>query len=212
MADHDVTTRTCTRCAVSKTLDAYYVVKSGRQKGSLYTVCKACKNAQGAKWAENNREKCVEYVQKWRSQNLEASRKITRDHAIRNKDAYAARSKQWRLDNPDRHRELFTRWVENNPDRYKASLKTRGQRYRARRLAAQGEFTAEQIKDMHAKQRGKCPVCREKLDVFHIDHVVALSRGGSNDISNIQLLCKPCNLKKHAKDPIQFMQEQGFLL
>jgi hypothetical protein len=29
---------------------------------------------------------------------------------------------------------------------------------------------------------------------------------------NVQLLCPPCNLKKHAKDPIQFMQERGFLL
>jgi 5-methylcytosine-specific restriction endonuclease McrA len=39
-----------------------------------------------------------------------------------------------------------------------------------------------------------------------------LKAGGTNDILNIQLLCKPCNLSKGAKHPIDFMQQRGFLL
>jgi len=39
-----------------------------------------------------------------------------------------------------------------------------------------------------------------------------LSRGGSNDKYNLQLLCPTCNLKKSAKDPIDFAQENGNLL
>jgi 5-methylcytosine-specific restriction endonuclease McrA len=39
-----------------------------------------------------------------------------------------------------------------------------------------------------------------------------LSRGGSNDISNIELLCERCNLRKHAKDPIDWAQENGLLV
>jgi len=33
-----------------------------------------------------------------------------------------------------------------------------------------------------------------------------------NDRTNLQILCKPCNLKKNAKDPIRFAQEIGLLL
>lgn len=36
------------------------------------------------------------------------------------------------------------------------------------------------------------------FDVFHVDHIVAFSRGGRNHIDNYQLLCRDCNLKKGA--------------
>jgi 5-methylcytosine-specific restriction endonuclease McrA len=62
-------------------------------------------------------------------------------------------------------------------------------------------------------QKGRCAVCREALSKsFHRDHRIALANGGSNDKSNLQLLCKSCNSRKHKKDPIRFMQENGYLL
>ena len=38
----------------------------------------------------------------------------------------------------------------------------------------------------------KCGVAEN----LHIDHEIALSRGGSNDIDNLQVLCRDCNLRK----------------
>lgn len=86
-------------------------------------------------------------------------------------------------------------------------------RRRARIVGSGGSFTPAQIDDLYAKQRGCCANCGTKLgDRFHRDHKVALSVGGSNDITNIELLCAPCNQRKHAKDPIVWARENGRLL
>ena len=47
---------------------------------------------------------------------------------------------------------------------------------------------------------------------FHRDHRTALARGGSNDIDNIELLCRSCNSRKRDKDSIQWANENGRLL
>lgn len=54
---------------------------------------------------------------------------------------------------------------------------------------------------LRARERGKCAMCGSDLvleleDEIHIDHIVPLSKGGCNDLVNLQLLCKDCNQKK----------------
>lgn len=55
------------------------------------------------------------------------------------------------------------------------------------------------------RDRGKCVLCNKDLsgqlaiienNEIHYDHMVSVERGGLNDVSNIQLLCKKCNLTK----------------
>lgn len=62
-------------------------------------------------------------------------------------------------------------------------------------------------------QKGKCAICRCSIaHGYHIDHVMPLALGGKHEPSNLQLLCPPCNLRKSAKHPVDYMQEAGFLL
>jgi len=56
---------------------------------------------------------------------------------------------------------------------------------------------------VHARDRGGCSHCGKRITMEleadgHIDHIVPLAAGGSNDLVNLQLLCKTCNLKKSA--------------
>ena len=44
----------------------------------------------------------------------------------------------------------------------------------------------------------KCCIC-DTGRRLEIDHIYPFSKGGSNDISNLQVLCKTCNLKKRDK-------------
>ena len=49
------------------------------------------------------------------------------------------------------------------------------------------------------RDQGKCVQCGATEDL-HFDHKIPWSRGGTNTINNIQLLCGPCNRRKGADD------------
>jgi 5-methylcytosine-specific restriction endonuclease McrA len=50
-----------------------------------------------------------------------------------------------------------------------------------------------------ARDCGRCRQCGSSEEL-HFDHVIAWSKGGSNTIANIQLLCGPSNRRKGADD------------
>lgn len=67
-------------------------------------------------------------------------------------------------------------------------------------------FPAWAKKAVISRERGKCADCGKDLiqeleDNYHFDHILPLSKGGTNDLSNLQLLCGPCNLTK-SNNPI----------
>ncbi|HEX5183602.1 MAG TPA: HNH endonuclease [Allosphingosinicella sp.] len=44
-----------------------------------------------------------------------------------------------------------------------------------------------------------CTYCGDTDGPFEFDHILPVSKGGSNDPSNLTLACKPCNLSKAAQ-------------
>lgn len=55
------------------------------------------------------------------------------------------------------------------------------------------------------RDRGMCVFCHKDLSGLvsaqpnsHFDHIIPLAEGGLNDVTNIQLLCQPCNSRKAA--------------
>lgn len=77
----------------------------------------------------------------------------------------------------------------------------RGRRYKARKLGADGFHTANQIRFLKNISGGFCPGYKKDphhvgTDRLTVDHIVSLTKGGSDDIGNIQMMCKPCNSSK----------------
>ena len=53
------------------------------------------------------------------------------------------------------------------------------------------------VEHLLIKQELKCGMCADKLSKRHeVDHIKPLGEGGSNDVSNLQLLCCACHASK----------------
>lgn len=87
-------------------------------------------------------------------------------------------------------------------------------RKRREKLKRLGDgYTVEHVKHLFALQRKKCANCKVSIEKgYHVDHIHPVSKGGAHDNSNIQLLCAECNLRKSAKDPIDWANENGRLI
>lgn len=117
--------------------------------------------------------------------------------------------REWYLRNRDAAKKQANVWRKNNPEKRLAAHHKR----RALKRGSGGSHTAADVAAIRKAQKDSCAYCRVKLrGGGHIDHIVALSKGGSNDKTNIQITCGACNLRKHTRDPIEFAQSMGMLL
>lgn len=183
-------------------------------------------------WRNANLEAVRSYQRLYRAANLDRIRKLFLQWKRANAEHYASQQRLYRqsrrsIDNARRKarrhadpeaarrvaRRRYRMVANSNPERLRVHVRNRKSRLRA----ADGSHTADDVQRIGDAQRWRCANCTTALKrggrkVYHVDHIVALARGGRNDKSNLQLLCPPCNHRKNALDPIDFAQREGRLL
>jgi 5-methylcytosine-specific restriction endonuclease McrA len=179
-------------------------------------------------WKAANRERVRELEAKGYRKNKAKRLAWHRKHHQNNRDRFIAEQRAWREQNRERinaeARERHERlksdpaYIEAQRERqrkYYALNKEKGavknSARRAKILNAEGEYTENDVKSLFARQKGRCACCGQKKKLT-VDHIVPLTRGGSNWPRNLQGLCLPCNSAKQARDPVEFMQKRGRLL
>lgn len=81
---------------------------------------------------------------------------------------------------------------------------------RAKRLGATGRIQWHEWVELLALSPGVCGYCEEYvgLEMLGVDHIVPISRGGSNTIENIAASCVPCNFAKGVQTGAEFLERR----
>lgn len=140
-----------------------------------------------------NREHVLKRIKTKRLSNLEHARAYERKIAQERKPINNERARQWYIDNKELMIKRAAEWKKNNPDKVRISTRN----YHSRKRAA-GKFTNKDYMRLFNRLLGKCGYCGIN-NADTIDHIVPLSRGGSNFIGNIMPACGSCNYSKQHK-------------
>lgn len=153
------------------------------------------------KMTPEQREKERETQRRWYLNNIEKVRKTKRESMKRRRDA-----------NPELAREKQKEWRNKRIDECRSKLRT----YTRRRffwsasmhLRQENRATYKELARLYRGQKGHCALSGRKLQkgLIHLDHIVPLSKGGTDEIENLRWVCKDANLAKRALTDNEFIQ------
>jgi 5-methylcytosine-specific restriction endonuclease McrA len=188
--------KTCTKCSIEKDLSEF--ASHAQTADLLRPDCRDCVKAYHRAYHEKNRDSLLAKQKIYKANNRDLISRAGAEYYERNKEALRLKTSLYRKANPE-----YVLQAQRNR--------------RAKKKNSVGTHTVEDVQNLFSLQRGRCACCPSKLQTqgkekYHVDHIISLARGGSNDKYNLQILCPSCNLSKHAKDPIEWAQKNGRLL
>lgn len=165
--------KTCSKCRKTYSLCDF---KHNTLAGVTCRMCSKCRSREKIKNQNRNQEK----QRIWNRKNYQ-----------RNKETILAKNKAWSGRKGERRAEYLSNWRRENKD------KVREYHHRRRAREVGGDLTSSQIKELF-EQHPYCEYCKVTHSLC-LEHVVPLSRGGQNTLSNVTVACVQCNSSKHNK-------------
>jgi 5-methylcytosine-specific restriction endonuclease McrA len=174
-------TKRCPKCKEHKPATAEYFSRNKSEKDGWQCWCKTCKSKIDSAYNSRLRERA----------KANPMLRSARYQANREKEKASVR--QWSAANPEKRNAMRRRHL-------------------ARKRNAEGNHTEADIKRQHKAQGGKCYYCHAFVgETYHVDHVIPLSRGGSNGPENIVIACAICNISKQDRLPHEWPQGNRLL-
>jgi 5-methylcytosine-specific restriction endonuclease McrA len=202
-----VSLKICRGCGVEKDLADFY--ENAEMADGHLNKCKDCVRARVQKYRREHLEQYAQY-EKSRANlphRVEARRKYQEEHKVQISEYKKKRAADnmesvsaSRRKHYERNRgEVIARsntWAESNSEKIRQAKANNRHKRRAARHASRGNFSVEEFKALCEIYGNKCLACGDTEAALEADHVVPLTRGVSDDISNIQPLCGSCNRRK----------------
>lgn len=182
-------TKVCTRCGDEKPLEEFYKEKLGKfgRRSKCITCYKEVSSEYSKKnWAEGKRNdpvKAREARKRWEDRNPEFRKEYGKRYRAENKDLLNAKRRSKYASRPE-YKAYVLRYVHKRRNRLEAAV---------------GTFTTAEWLDILKKSGNRCLVPGCTNDDITVDHVVPISKGGSNTADNLQPLCRHHNAVKHDK-------------
>jgi hypothetical protein len=154
------------------------------------------------RWRDANREWVRERNRKnnkrWRQANIDKARENARQ-----------RGRRWYYADPTRSHLKCYRWREAHPDAWREIARRRYAAKKSARLQALVWADLAQVRRRVDLFNGQCAYCGS-AERITIDHVLALSRGGLDESSNLVPACRSCNSSKRAQPVEDWYHRQPF--
>jgi 5-methylcytosine-specific restriction endonuclease McrA len=193
--------------------------RESKRKDGLSVYCKACNKQrfevnkeriqeQRRRFREANRDALREQYKKFRAGHQERKNEQNKRSYASHKDRAIKYMEQYRKNNRETLNENKRQYYKT--EQGKMVARAAHSKRKSLKINAIGTHTAQDIAVQFEKQHGQCHWCKKKFisgkNAYHVDHVIPLSRGGSNDPSNLVLACPTCNLSKNNRLPHEWIQ------
>lgn len=154
------------------------------------------------KYLDENRDKLNALKRKRYYDNRDSLLKYFKERYKNNRDKIISYQKVYNKKNKEKIRKRERAYSKNKKEIITACV----QRRRARKAAAPGSHTAQQLIERFDFLGNKCVYCGSSENIT-IDHDIPLSRGGSNYIENILPACRSCNSKKRTLTAKEYLSK-----
>lgn len=209
MSDNSIPQKQCPRCKQSFPLTKEYFRVCRREKNGFTHACRECLRKQDAAYLEKNRDKNKERCKQRRIDRPEYYKQYDKEHA----GAIRLWKQEWRKNNPDkvkkhkrdsnkRHRDSHNIRIKRYNEKHPDIRRMRGRVDAMKRRVKEGDVSRTILHELYDEQNGKCAYCGISIyweipNDIHVDHIKAVTKGGTNDKDNLNLTCADCNLSKH---------------
>lgn len=158
--------------------------------------------ARVREYSANNKEKISDKGRNYRQRNLERLKAYRRRWYVDNREKSKDYSRAYYQSHKEEHAEYGREWRKNNPEKVRVIGRASMNRRRALLMSAEGQYTAKDAKAQYERQKGQCYWCDKYVGSrYDLDHIVPLTRGGSNYPDNIVVACPHCNRSRRNKLP-----------
>ena len=190
----------CWNCKEIKYYKDFYKNKS--KKDGYSAACKECTRKEVQKYRKNNPEKIKRSVKKYIQKNKETKKKYYKENSDRSKELRKKRYEEHKEREKEKMKE-YRNSEKGRESKFKSYLKRRSCKQKV-------SFSSVQRKRLLDRDNWTCQSCGIKVhdkhtgnwntpDKAHIDHIIPLTKGGNSESSNLQVLCRTCNISKKDK-------------